>query len=207
MVRPAAPGSPAGVRAPGVRGRSVGDPPLADAGKRFAARLLDGLIVGIPTLIIGSLIMSANVVSAMDDTIQLSLVLIIFSGYFYDWLMHAFAGGQTVGKKVVRTRVVRLDGAPLSARAAAARSAILALLPLLPCCGGLFYLINAQSLLWDKPYQQCSTIRRARRWSSIPVERFPADQAAANPDKPSGPPYEVTTLATLGPYVRHDMRP
>lgn len=170
----AAPGAEA-YGAPGYGAGPMGTPPLADAGKRFLARLLDGLIVGVPTGIIGYIIMFAMLASAMDDMMQSSFagqpasppvgavwggvfvyILIVFGGYFlYDWLMHAFAGGQTVGKKVVKIRVVRLDGAPLSAGSVAARSAVFALPPLVLGCGGLFYLINVLSLLWDKPYQQC----------------------------------------------------
>lgn len=153
----------------------LGTPPLADAGKRFLARLLDGFIVGIPTGIIGYIIMGAILASAMDDMMQSSLAgqaasppmgaiwggvfvlfLVIYGGYFlYDWLMHAFAGGQTVGKKAVKTRVVRLDGGPVTSGSMAARAAVFALPPLVLFCGSIFYLINVLSLLWDKPYQQC----------------------------------------------------
>lgn len=152
----------------------MGPPPLADAGKRFLARLIDGLIVFIPTGIIGYVIMAAILASAMRDVADAPLgqppqppvgqvwlgtfllVLIMYGGYFlYDWVMHGFAGGQTIGKKAMKIRVVRLDGAPLSGGAVVARSAVFALPPVVLGCGGLFWLINALSLLWDKPYQQC----------------------------------------------------
>lgn len=153
----------------------MGGPPLADAGKRFLARLLDGVIVTIISLVFTIPIYIAmfnNMREQMEQSLaagtpatpspfanfglQFALGAAWYVVYFlYDWLMHSFAGGQTVGKKAVKTRVVRLDGAPLSAGGVAARSAVFALPPIIYCLGSIFWLVNVLSLLWNKPYQQC----------------------------------------------------
>lgn len=150
----------------------TGTPPLATPLNRFLARLVDGVIITVALLVVDiplvlgyqnaqqeqiNAIMAGGTPSPTAGLGHIFGIMVVsYGGYFlYDWLMHAFAGGQTVGKKVFKTRVVRLDGAPLPAGGAAGRAAVYALAPLVPCIGGLFALVNVLSLLWDKPYQQC----------------------------------------------------
>lgn len=88
---------------------------------------------------------------------QLSLTGISAGVYFlYDWLLHAFWNGQTVGKRAVGIRVANLEtGHSPPAGYQALRSAIFALPALVPCCGNIFWIVNVLWHLWDKPFQQC----------------------------------------------------
>jgi uncharacterized RDD family membrane protein YckC len=72
----------------------------------------------------------------------------------YDWLQHGM-WGQTIGKRVMGTKVVTADTrSSISGQAACGRAAVYALVPAVPSVGGLFALINESWLLWD-PRRQC----------------------------------------------------
>ncbi len=86
---------------------------IVSIGERIVAFLIDGLI----------LYMYAYLVSIIGDAIgyvyedgwtQRGLVSLIFlPAMFYSVLMHSLFNGQTVGKMLMRMRVVRLDGTPV----------------------------------------------------------------------------------------------
>ncbi len=79
------------------------------------------------------------------------LVVLEFAvGYAYQ-VVYQVRTGQTVGKRVMRLRAVRLDGAPLNRRAATVRWLVGMGGALVP---GLAYLDGLWQL-WDKPLQQC----------------------------------------------------
>ena len=79
----------------------------------------------------------------------------------YDWLQHGL-WGQTIGKRVMGTKVVTADTrSPISGQAACGRAAVYALVPVVPSVGGLFALINESWLLWD-PRRQCLHDKAAR---------------------------------------------
>jgi uncharacterized RDD family membrane protein YckC len=91
-----APGAPvAGVPRPGE---------LLD---RFLARLLDGLIVGIPTGIIGAILTIASDSWFMANLITSVLYAAAFLGYF--GFMES-SRGTTIGKQVLKLKVVGPDG-------------------------------------------------------------------------------------------------
>lgn len=81
----------------------------ADFWTRFVGALIDGLILLIPSLVVGSAVPFVGSV-AVD--------------FLYHWLMLAYWDGQTVGKRVMRIRITRPDGAPVDPGVAAARSAM-----------------------------------------------------------------------------------
>jgi uncharacterized RDD family membrane protein YckC len=82
---------------------------LADFWTRFAAALLDGLILFIPSLLL---------------RFATPFVGGLVVGFLYHWLMVTYWDGQTVGKRVVGVRVARPDGRPVDSGVAAARSAM-----------------------------------------------------------------------------------
>lgn len=104
----------------------AGYAPYAGFWVRFLARLIDGLILIIPSMILSS-------------RIPYSGLLI---GFAYEWLMLAFNDGRTIGKMALGIRIARPDGSAVDLGTAAARAgmAIVSSLPL-----GLGYLWAA----WD----------------------------------------------------------
>jgi uncharacterized RDD family membrane protein YckC len=76
------------------------------------------------------------------------LALVLFSIYYVELL---FRSGQTVGKKVMRIRIVPLDPAAALTRTMAAKrylvEFVVGVVPLFRYLDGLWQ-------LWDKPYQQ-----------------------------------------------------
>jgi uncharacterized RDD family membrane protein YckC len=81
---------------------------LAYAGfwTRFAAVFIDGLILLIPSLILG-----------FGHRFGGTVV-----NFLYDWLLIAYWNGQTVGKRALGVRVARPDGSPVDLGVAAARA-------------------------------------------------------------------------------------
>jgi uncharacterized RDD family membrane protein YckC len=74
----------------------------ASIGVRFVAVLLDGLIVGIPMLIIEAVLgLYGSPVAALLSAIAY---------FLYEGLLLAYQNGQTIGKKVMSVRVVSVDG-------------------------------------------------------------------------------------------------
>ncbi len=95
-----------------------------------------------------------NAESHFFSRILVVLVLFYPVAFVYDWVQHA-AWGQTIGKRVLGTKVVRADSrANVGAGPAGARAAVYALPGLVPFVGGLFSLVNELWLLWD-PRRQC----------------------------------------------------
>ncbi|MFI5807756.1 RDD family protein [Streptomyces sp. NPDC051561] len=142
-----------------------GMPPLASIGKRFAARFLDLLVVGIPLAIIGIPFGTYRRVTEttddLGDTITqvttgtgLVFQLISVVAYVaYDALMTK-KNGQTVGKRLMGLRVAMLnDGSVPQSNAAWMRAAVL-MLPAMLCCPCLWWLINLVMIPVDKPYHQ-----------------------------------------------------
>jgi uncharacterized RDD family membrane protein YckC len=79
----------------------------------------------------------------------------------YDWLQHGL-WGQTIGKRVMGTKVVTADTrAPISGQSACGRAAVYALIPAVPSVGALFALVNESWLVWD-PRRQCLHDKAAR---------------------------------------------
>jgi len=179
--RDGTPGSPA--PSYGTAGRPARDPALAEWWQRLLARLVDDVILVIltsPVWIIGLLpafrriqrlagqypdLSQPAAAQAFNDSVSqlmagmVGTFLLIGAGigvisFGYDWLQHGL-WGQTIGKRVMGTKVVTADThAPISGQAACGRAAVYALVPVVPSVGGLFALINESWLLWD-PRRQC----------------------------------------------------
>ncbi|MGW6456997.1 RDD family protein [Streptomyces sp. NPDC055078] len=143
----------------------AGMPPLADFGKRFAARVIDALIVFVPlfllSLIFGGWDVNADSGDDWDDIanqvntgrqwVWSLLSLIAYVGY--DTLM-VKKNGQTIGKRLLKIRVAMLnDGSVPDTRSALLRAAVL-WVPALVCCFCVWWLVIIITILADKPYKQ-----------------------------------------------------
>ncbi len=147
------------------RAPQLPDRPLADPVTRLLARIIDGafqlavilpLVGGLTLLLLGP-IFTADVMSSRraEELLAARLPLLILGWlslavalpFAYETLMLG-RDGQTIGKKVMKIRVVRIaDNRPLNGGQAALRTLVHVVL-------GSFY-IDALWRLWDKPWQQC----------------------------------------------------
>jgi uncharacterized RDD family membrane protein YckC len=158
---------PAGAR-PGPVG--PGGAPLAEFWQRFVAYLVDSLIVsaamiipmiGIFALVLIPAIASAGTTTGPDPFGLLLLELLAFAiivplqvlaTYVY-FVVMARKTGQTVGKRIMKIRIVRAaDGGPITPKMARRRWLVLHVSALIA-----FYFSFADGLwqLWDQPYRQC----------------------------------------------------
>lgn len=145
----------------------AGMPPLADIGKRLAARVIDVVIVAIPLFLI-QLAFGTNRYTVETDRGEdisevitksysgsgLIMTLISILAYVgYDWWFTK-KNGQTIGKKTMGLRVAMLnDGSVPQSGPALSRAAVL-WLPTLICCFCLWPIALIISILVDKPYKQ-----------------------------------------------------
>ena len=74
---------------------------------RMGATILDLILFGFYSLVIGALLGATSIAFILP-------IVNILSFFLYHILMEQFAAGQTLGKKVVGIRVIRLDGRYLS---------------------------------------------------------------------------------------------
>jgi len=137
---------------------------LAGWWSRVAAALIDGFILGIPTVILFLVIVQPKV-STDESTISVdvnngrSFVVQLISvaiGIVYYGLMHSSESGQTVGKMALGIRVVTVDGGRLSRGRAVLRymawSGVVSLLTFFPEAR-IYQLVDALWPLWDSRNQ------------------------------------------------------
>ncbi|MFD3545940.1 RDD family protein [Streptomyces sp. NPDC058655] len=145
----------------------AGMPPLADIGRRLAARIIDVVIIAIPLFLIQLAVGTNRYTVATDrgeDVTEvitksysgsgLIMTLVSIVAYVgYDWWFTK-KKGQTVGKKAMGLRVAMLnDGSVPPSSPALSRAAVL-WLPTLICCFCLWPIALFVSVLVDKPYRQ-----------------------------------------------------
>jgi uncharacterized RDD family membrane protein YckC len=127
---------------------------LAGRGARLVAAIIDWLLLGVLTGLLSLPFVDWNERRSLDTGEmdwqykgQLAASLIgIALAFLYFWLMHA-KSGQTIGKKLLRIRVVRThDRAAITSGQAAGRSAFYTIVGGISGCIGL---INALWCLWD----------------------------------------------------------
>jgi uncharacterized RDD family membrane protein YckC len=87
------------------------DYPVAGLGERVAARLIDGAVF-VVTFFLGMMVLS---VTGIMNTSEIALIIIaIIYGccyVFYDLLCEIFWNGQSIGKRLLKIKVISLDGA------------------------------------------------------------------------------------------------
>ena len=151
-----------------------GGQPLAEFSDRLLAYLIDGAIylavLSVPLLVgfvglvrwmahlsdgeqqrITEGKMPLGVLAALSLFVAVYMALQLIVTFLYAGLYQARRNGQTVGKRVMRIRVVRLDGGPFDLATATIRwlfQSVAGLVPYYSTLDGLWQ-------LWDKPYRQC----------------------------------------------------
>lgn len=160
----AAPAASRGPELPGYGGNPApADPAMAGAvgaggGKRLLAYFLDSLIIGIPCAIVLMLlsgVMGSGAATAEDGELigmivgGIGSIIVGIAVALYKILMEA-SSGQTLGKRIAKIRVVRVDGAPMDVGSAVKRNwwVLLAAVPVLGYLStpiGLGVLITASS--------------------------------------------------------------
>lgn len=137
---------------------------LADVWTRLLARLIDGLIVGgLVSIVVVPLVLvvffvsisasdgEATLVGVLLITELLAFLLALAGQYVYD-VEFAKRTGQTIGKRVMKLRIVPLDPhLPLDRGVLARRWLVSSPGGLIPGLG----LFNVLWCLWDQPYRQC----------------------------------------------------
>jgi uncharacterized RDD family membrane protein YckC len=98
----------------------------AGFGKRFGALIIDRLIVFAPLYVLFLVVMFSTMDSKGEPSPWAMLLLIpmIFAMPLYDALMIQYRNGQTIGKRALKLRVVRIDGSPVTAGQAWGRAAM-----------------------------------------------------------------------------------
>ena len=125
---------------------------LAPFGRRFAAMLIDGLLVTLPVLIPAVLVVLllslAHAQGRMLDSLRMdepvySVGFLTLAGavlyFLYEGLMLA-SFGQTVGKRAMRVKVVTAEGGDITAGQAWSRAVLRQILAIAPGLGLIDYL-------------------------------------------------------------------
>ena len=92
---------------------------VAGIGSRFMAALVDIVIYGVLSIAAGAV--TLQVVNRLDDENLISVITAIYTGmdflmyWGYYILFEIIWGGQSPGKRLLKLRVVRLDGTPAGA--------------------------------------------------------------------------------------------
>jgi uncharacterized RDD family membrane protein YckC len=139
---------------PGVPDPLHGMPPLANRGRRLLARIIDAFIIGVPVYVVtGAIWNNWDYHNTVASWFQSAIYAVLYIVYQVVLLTRS---GQSLGKKVMKIRVGMLaDGSNPTTEAALKREVTYALVPVIPCCGSVFWLVNVLWCLWDKPYRQC----------------------------------------------------
>ncbi|RKE18625.1 RDD family protein [Streptomyces sp. TLI_171] len=120
---------------------------LATPVDRFVARLIDGVILAVVVNILATLMFAPFSI--------MYWVLFAAAYVLYDGLLMLTQHCQTVGKKVMKLRVVSVaTGARPTDNEIWTRAGVWGGPAIIPLLGSLAMLVNALSPLWDKPLQQ-----------------------------------------------------
>ncbi|MEM8962092.1 MAG: RDD family protein [Acidobacteriota bacterium] len=112
---------------------------LATLNQRFVAVFIDGLIFVGPYILMIALAFAEAVSDTVGGALMVgAFALAVFGRPLYEALMYQYADGQTLGKRAVGIRVIRLDEGPISAGQAWGRA--LGRLMLDSCAGMLNYI-------------------------------------------------------------------
>jgi uncharacterized RDD family membrane protein YckC len=154
------PGGPAGPGGPYQQGPYGGAPdplagmaPLAPAGRRILARIIDIVIVLIPAFLLD--LASVGWHGDSNFSSGRSAVGGVFTfgiGFLYEFFMTR-ATGQTVGKRVMGLRAAMLDNGNVPTPNASALRALVLWLPAF-CCSCVWFVVIGLTVLADRPYKQ-----------------------------------------------------
>jgi uncharacterized RDD family membrane protein YckC len=149
--------TPTSSAAPQPRSTDDDDPVVASLLQRFSARALDtgiAAMLGVAAASVHFAIFAHGhrLSGTVEVGLEFTLPWLVYFLYEGALLAH---DGQTLGKKAVGIRVASYaDGSP-PGKAGWARAAVYILPGAFFCLGYLFWLLNALSCTWDRPYRQC----------------------------------------------------
>ncbi len=136
-------------------------------GQRLGARILDGIIVGIPATILLTLIFlplftssahfdsNGNFQAGTGGIARQFITTLIFIALFAAYEIFMIGKrGATIGKQLLGLKVVDENGGPVTMEQSAKRWAIFQLPGLVPILGGLWVLVCALSPLFDSQRKQ-----------------------------------------------------
>jgi len=144
---------------------TVGTP--AQISDRFVARLIDAAVVLAPLCVLGLCIYATGDTGGPATGSNPMLNVLVVAWYLfallYEFFMLAARGGQTIGKQVMKIKVVKLDGQPIGWGSAASRVYVQSIASACTC--GVAGLLFALSPLFDSspwrrgwPDQLASTV-------------------------------------------------
>jgi Predicted membrane protein/domain len=139
---PSYPVNPPAPPAVAAGGGAMPGPP-ADLGTRFLARLIDGGITLIPLVCAGLIVSATENAQGEPSPGAIFIALPAYAAVIlYEWVMLA-ASGQTFGKRIMKIKVVRVDGRPLGWAAAFARVYVQVFVSMVSCgIGGLLFVLS-----------------------------------------------------------------
>lgn len=164
--------------------------PIAGVGSRAIAYLIDvGLLflVGIALYFAFTFLVPdpVNAVLGLSRAVKIVGAVILFGALWIYWtVFEVLWHGQTIGKRLVKIRVVRLDGSPVTAVDSAIRN-LLRLVDFFPAC----YPVGLVTMLFDPKHRRVGDLVAGTvlvREEAIDLSRFettaPAGQALSNVD-------------------------
>ncbi|WP_405808102.1 RDD family protein [Streptomyces sp. NBC_00210] len=143
----------------------AGMPPLADFGRRFAARVIDALIIFVPLFLLSLLGGGWHVTTDNGDTWD-EITRQVNTGRQWLWSLISLAvyvaydtimvkrDGQSVGKHLMKIRVAMLNDGSVPDTPSALMRAVVLWVPAWVCCFCLWWLVIILTILSDKPYKQ-----------------------------------------------------
>ena len=156
----APPGQAPAVPESEMRGASGPSGPRAGFWRRFAAALIDGIILGIVQAILGALLDSAGALYAISTVI----------GWAYGTILEGGPRGQTVGKMALGIRVIDFNaGGSIGYGRALVRQ-------LVKIVSGLVILLGYLWMLWDRE-NQCWHDKAAND-VVVPLDAYPIQAQA-----------------------------
>jgi uncharacterized RDD family membrane protein YckC len=128
----------------------------AGMGTRFAARLVDGLVVGVPAIVLVLLTVDLDADRLSAEGLELpfwvSGAIILLAALYEIGLVALY--GQTLGKRLLRIQVVDVGtGRPPDLGGATIRYLVPAVPSLVPGVGGVIGLLVYASALWSPARQ------------------------------------------------------
>ena len=129
----------------------------AERGDRFLARLIDGLLL-LAFIVPWTIVLSVMDMISLEELQKssfaaLKLLPAELPVSIYQWILITRTG-QTIGKKMMRIRIIKVDGSPVTfGDGVALREWVTRLVGLIPCVGPVISLVGILMIFGDE--QRC----------------------------------------------------